>query len=70
MRITRIVSLFGLIWATSAATSLTAAEKITAQVGDMHPDFVLPVTAAAGQKPIALSSTRGKKTLFIQFASW
>ena len=40
------------------------------KVGERHRDFVLPKTAAQGQEPNALSATRGKKTLFIQFASW
>jgi len=37
-------------------------------VGARHPDFTLP--NIAGGKPVSLSDFRGKKVLFIQFASW
>jgi peroxiredoxin len=38
------------------------------QVGQRHPDFVLPTIT--DRKPVALSQFRGKKVLLIQFASW
>ncbi|CAN5908114.1 hypothetical protein BH23PLA1_BH23PLA1_35480 [soil metagenome] len=44
------------------------AEPYAPQVGQRHPEFVLP-TIGEG-RPVSLSQFRGKKVLLIQFASW
>ncbi len=48
--------------------SQSFAEPYAPQVGQRHPEFVLP-TIGEG-KPVSLSQFRGKKILLIQFASW
>ena len=54
--------------ATLALGSPALAGPYAPQVGQPHPDFVLP--AIDGGKPVSLSDFRGKKVLLIQFASW
>jgi hypothetical protein len=38
------------------------------QVGQLHPDFILP--NIVDNKPVSLSQFRGRKVLLIHFASW
>jgi hypothetical protein len=51
---------------TANAPNVLNAEPL--RVGDRHADFTLP--SIADRKPVSLSDFRGKKILFIQFASW
>ena len=44
------------------------AEPDAPQVGQPHPEFVLP--SIGDGTPVSLSEFRGKKVLLIQFASW
>jgi hypothetical protein len=50
----------------SSATAWSA--SYAPVVGQRHPDFTLP--AIGDRAPVSLSNFRGKKVLFIQFASW
>lgn len=61
-------------WLLSAAACLTWAPPVAAadtyrpQIGQPHPDFVLP--RIDNGKPTSLSQFRGKKVLLVHFASW
>ncbi len=48
--------------------SQVPAESYAPKVGQRHPDFTLP--RIDDRAPVSLSDFRGKKVLFIQFASW
>lgn len=50
------------------AGSPGAGEPYAPQVGQPHPNFVLP--RLDNRKPVSLSEFRGRKVLLIQFASW
>jgi hypothetical protein len=50
------------------ASSRVWAASYAPKVGERHPDFTLPTIG--DRTPISLSNFRGKKVLFIQFASW
>ena len=50
--------------------SRSTAEPYKPKVGKHHIDFALPNVAMTAAKPELISASRGKKTLFIQFASW
>lgn len=60
--------LFSLVLLLTVAFSGTTASAASPKVGERHPDFTL--SNIADGKPVALSDFRGKKVLFIQFASW
>ena len=48
--------------------SRASAAPYAPKVGQRHPDFTLPTIG--DRAPVSLSNFRGKKVLFIQFASW
>ncbi len=50
-------------WASAAC-----AAGYSPQVGQPHPDFVLP--SLTDRTPVSLSQFRGRKVLLIHFASW
>jgi hypothetical protein len=50
------------------STSRDSAASYAPKVGEKHPDFTLP--RIDDGTPVSLSNFRGKKVLFIQFASW
>lgn len=54
------------------AMSATAAPEVGYGVGQVHPDFHLPLLDgdAPGERFLRLSDTQGKKRLLIVFASW
>ena len=52
---------------TNSITAASAA-PYAPQVGQRHPDFVLP--AIDDRRPVSLSQFRGKKVLLVHFASW
>jgi peroxiredoxin len=60
-----LLLIFGLFF---SETALTAAPSYPPQVGDAHPDFILPQIDS--RQPVSLSQFRGKKVLLINFASW
>lgn len=47
---------------------MAAASSYPPEVGDAHPDFVLPEIGTG--EAVSLSQFRGKKILLIHFASW
>ena len=55
-----------IVFANSVTTASAAPYSL--QVGQRHPDFVLP--AIDDRRPVSLSQFRGKKVLLVHFASW
>lgn len=48
--------------------AMVSAAEYRPVVGEPHPDFVLPDIDT--REPVALSDSRGRKTILIHFASW
>jgi hypothetical protein len=58
-----------LTWGCLAFLAVSShAADYSPQVGQIHPDFVLPEIDT--KEPVELSQFRGRKILLIHFASW
>jgi len=62
-------SLLMLSWGSLSFLAVSSgAAGYSPQVGQLHPDFILP--DIADRAPVSLSQFRGRKVLLIHFASW
>ena len=52
----------------SLASTVTSGAGYAPEVGQPHPEFVLP--KISDRQSVSLAQFRGKKVLLIQFASW
>ena len=50
------------------AFAATGNAAYSPQVGQLHPDFILP--SINDGRPVSLSQFRGKKVLLVHFSSW